>query len=139
MTGEISLTCDAWQADNTDGYFAVTGHWIEEHAPGEWTLENALLGFAQMNCSHSGVHLGQMLFKVISRLDIVHKVRTLPFYYYRLAHLFLTQVGHVTCDNAKNNTTMLQEFAECYKLKTGETFDVKRRQIRCVCQFLLVL
>ena len=94
MTGEISLTCDAWQADNTDRYFAVTGHWIEECAPGKWTLENALLGFTQMNCSHSGVHLGQMLFKVISRLDIVHKVRMLPFDYYRLAHLFLTQVGH---------------------------------------------
>ena len=139
MTGEISLTCDAWQADNTDRYFAVTGHWIEEHAPGEWTLENALLGFTQMNCSHSGVHLGQMLFKVVSRLDIVHKVETLPFYYYHLAHLFLTQVGHVTCDNVKNNTMMLQEFTECYKLKTGETFDVKRRQIRCICQFLLVL
>ena len=30
VVGEISLTCDAWQASNTDGYFAVTGHWIEE-------------------------------------------------------------------------------------------------------------
>ena len=80
MTGEISLTCDAWQAGNTDGYFAVTGHWIEERAPGEWTLEHALLGFAQMNCSHSGTHLGQMLYKVSGRLQIVHKVTMLAFY-----------------------------------------------------------
>ena len=36
VTGEISLTCDAWQASNTDGYFAVTGHWIEESRPGVW-------------------------------------------------------------------------------------------------------
>jgi hypothetical protein len=30
VKGLISMTCDAWQASNTDGYFAVTGHWIEE-------------------------------------------------------------------------------------------------------------
>jgi hypothetical protein len=74
VSGEISLTCDAWQADNTDGYFAVTGHWIEERVPGEWTLEHALLGFAQMNCSHSGALLGQMLYEILNRLQIVHKV-----------------------------------------------------------------
>ena len=27
IQGEVSLTCDAWQAGNTDGYFAVTAHW----------------------------------------------------------------------------------------------------------------
>ena len=32
VVGEVSLTCDAWQAANTDGYFAVTAHWIEETA-----------------------------------------------------------------------------------------------------------
>ncbi|KAI9429239.1 hypothetical protein H4582DRAFT_2065548 [Lactarius indigo] len=43
VTREISITCDAWQADNMDTHFAVTGHWIEEHAPGKWTLEHPLL------------------------------------------------------------------------------------------------
>jgi hypothetical protein len=60
------MTCDAWQASNTDVYFAVTGHWIMECVPGEWTLEHALLSFAQMNCSHSGTRLGQMLFSVLN-------------------------------------------------------------------------
>ena len=54
VSGQISLTCDAWQASNTDGYFAVTGHWIEERSPGKWTLEHALLGFMQMNTAHNG-------------------------------------------------------------------------------------
>ena len=44
VSGEISLTCNAWQASNTDGYFAVIGHWVEEQAPGKWKLEHALLG-----------------------------------------------------------------------------------------------
>ena len=68
VPGEISLTCDVWQADNTDRYFAVTGHWIEVHTPGECTLEHAVLGFAQMNCSHNGTHLGQMLYKIVNCL-----------------------------------------------------------------------
>jgi hypothetical protein len=60
-----------------DSYFAVTGHWVEEHAPGEWNLEHALLGFAQMNCAHNGSRLGQVLYKVCNQLQIVHKVSIL--------------------------------------------------------------
>jgi hypothetical protein len=62
-SGEVSLTCDAWQASTADGYFAVTGHWIEE-TPSDWTLEHALFGFTQMNTAHDGVRLGQALFKI---------------------------------------------------------------------------
>jgi hypothetical protein len=95
-------------------YFAVTGHWIEESLPGKWTIENALIGFIQMNMAHNSARLGQTLFRVCNRLQIV------------------TKVGHVTCDNAKNNDTMMEEFVRCYRVKMGDTFDVKRRQIRSV-------
>jgi len=74
VTGEVSSTCDAWQAENADAYFAVTGHWIEEEIVGEWTEQHALLGFTQMNSAHNGTHLGQSLFKICDRLGIVHKV-----------------------------------------------------------------
>lgn len=74
VKGLVNLTCDAWQASNTDGYFAVTGHWIEESAPGVWSSETALLGFVRLNNAHSGVRLGQALFKVVQRVGIEHKV-----------------------------------------------------------------
>ncbi len=74
MSGEVSLTCDAWQANNADAYFAVTGHWVEECAPREWTVEQALLGFAQMNTAHNGARLSQALYRVCDRLWIVPKV-----------------------------------------------------------------
>ena len=74
VIGEISLTCDAFQASNTDGYFAVTGHWIEELSPGVWKLESALLGFTKLNNSHNGQRLGQTLFKIVDRLEITNKV-----------------------------------------------------------------
>ena len=76
MSGEVSLTCDAWQASNADGYFAVTGHWIEELPSGKWVLEHALFGFTQMNTAHDGVRLGQALYKICHRLQIVHKVHS---------------------------------------------------------------
>ena len=74
VTGEVSMTCNAWQAPNADTYFAVTGHWIEEEIPGKWKEQHALLGFTQMNTAHNGTHLGQSLFKISDRLGIVHKV-----------------------------------------------------------------
>ena len=74
VKGKVSLTCNTWQASNVDGYFAVTGSWIEE-VNGQWELQTALLGFTQLNNAHNGVRLGQALFKVISRAGIAHKVR----------------------------------------------------------------
>lgn len=74
VTGQISLTCDAWQASNVDGYFAVTAHWIEEKFPNNWTLEGAVIGFVRMNESHNGRRLGQALYKVAMRLGIAQRV-----------------------------------------------------------------
>ena len=79
VSGRVNLTCDAWQASNTDAYFAVTGHWVEEITPGVWRLQTALLGFVRMNCVHSGEKLGMALYKVAECVGIVHKVR-MPSY-----------------------------------------------------------
>ena len=67
---EISLTCDAWQALNTDGYFAVTSHLIEEPCPGVWEAQSAVLGFIQLNNAHNGKQLGGALFMVVKQLEI---------------------------------------------------------------------
>ncbi|KAJ6593318.1 hypothetical protein B0H19DRAFT_17359 [Mycena capillaripes] len=70
VTGMIHITCNAWQASNTDGYYAVTGHWMEETSPGMWVLREALLGFTRMNNAHHGIRLGQTLFKIVERFGI---------------------------------------------------------------------
>ena len=75
VKGKVSLTCDAWQASNCDGYLAVTGSWIEEEN-GKWKLQTTLFGFTQLNNAHNGMRLGQALFKIVSRLRIAHKVST---------------------------------------------------------------
>ncbi|PIL30447.1 hypothetical protein GSI_07146 [Ganoderma sinense ZZ0214-1] len=51
VKGKINLTCNTWQAENTDSYFAVTSHWVKEaqacdsgtHM--EWTVKSSLFGF----------------------------------------------------------------------------------------------
>ncbi len=73
------MTCDAWQAFTADGYFAVTGHWVEEETPGIWKLQTALLGFVRMNNAHHGKRLGQALFRVAQRVGIVDKVNLLGY------------------------------------------------------------
>jgi hypothetical protein len=80
VPGEVSLTCDAWQASNTDGYFAVTGHWIEEIAVAQWELKSSLLGFARVSNAHNGERLGQVLFKIIKRVGIENKVSSFFLY-----------------------------------------------------------
>ena len=67
------MTCDVWQASNVNGYFAVTGFWIEE-VDGKWELQMALLGFTQLNNAYNSVQLGQALFKIILRTGIAYKV-----------------------------------------------------------------
>jgi len=57
-----------------DGYFAVTGHWIEELSPGEWELKSGFLGFTRVSNAHNGQWLSQTLFKILKWVGIDHKV-----------------------------------------------------------------
>lgn len=116
------MTCDAWQASNQDAFFAVTGHWIEERTPGEWKLENALLGFTLMNTAHDGVRLGRALYQVVKRVGIAHKV------------------GWITCDNASNNDTMLRHFATRLnrrrRRQNQKEWSEKHNHIRCLAHII---
>jgi hypothetical protein len=47
--------CDTWQASNTDGYFAVTGHWIEETTPVQWEHKTTVLGFTNVTSGQSHI------------------------------------------------------------------------------------
>lgn len=130
VPGKINLTCDAWQASNTDGYFAVTAHWTTASTPTDWDLSSALIGFTRLNNAHVGVRLGQALFKVIKRLGIVAKVRYSVLCVRVTAHSYVLKIGHVTCDNASNNETMMKEFAARLENATGTPYDWKEHKIK---------
>jgi hypothetical protein len=83
----VNITCDAWQAGNTDGYFAITGHWIEENSPTQWECKSTLLGFTKVNNAHNRKRLGGALFKILDRIGIAHKVRVAGFAHFKLVYL----------------------------------------------------
>ena len=128
--------CDVWQASNTDSYFAVTAHWIGEATPATWALKSALIGFMRLNNAHIGQRLGQALFKVIKRMGIEGKVSKSRCHQHVtliiLVHPLAWQVGHITCDNASNNVTMMKELAACLNTTTGKAYDWKARKIKSV-------
>jgi len=94
VQSEVSLTCDAWQASNADGYFGATAHWIEEPTPGKWELKSALIGFTRLNNAHNGERLGQALFKIVRRVGIELKVsEPMPSSYQHLTILILNCEG----------------------------------------------
>jgi hypothetical protein len=86
-------------------------HWIEEPTPEKWELKSALISFAWLNNAHNGERLSQALFKIIEHVRIEHKVSV--FYTVNIPYhlLFAAKVGHITCDNASNNSTMMRELA----------------------------
>ena len=86
MSGEVSLTCDTWQASNSDAYFAMTGHWIEKVSPSVMKEHAALFRFTQMNTAHNGACLRCTLYKIAKRLEITHKVRALTIF---LTHMYV--------------------------------------------------
>jgi hypothetical protein len=110
VQGKVSLTCDAWQASNTDRYFAVTLHWIKGPMTRKWKLNSALIDFMQLNNMHNGVRLGQVLLKILKQVGIKHKISISSLLFDQSLQLtFSLKVSHITYDNASNNLTILKE------------------------------
>ena len=111
----------------------MTGHWIEETTPAQWEHKTAVLGFTQVNNAHNGQRLGQALFKICRRVGILHKVWVSSFtvtWHHPAPLLFALKIGHVTCDNASNNTTMMKEFAAQLKDSTGKKYKWRKQKIK---------
>jgi hypothetical protein len=127
VTGEIQLTDDAWTASNGDGYLGVSGHWIEEVAPGIWESREALIGFVRLNNAHHGVRLGQALYKIVARLGIQKRV-CFQTYFSTVIHRE-SQIGYITTDRVANNGTAAVEFAAQLLKNDNLVWDPDERQL----------
>lgn len=47
---------------------------MEDKADGGWELKSSLAGFVNVAEAHTGVRLGQAMYKVLQRIGIAHKV-----------------------------------------------------------------
>ena len=70
----MSLTSDMWSDSNQQSYMAVTAHWMAKGSSSRLELCSALIAFREVEGSHSGENLGQVLFDIVQDIGIAHKV-----------------------------------------------------------------
>ena len=69
---------------------AVTGYFLDQ----EWEYHEILLGFMPLHGAHSGVNRASLLFEVLQKHQIAHRVLA------------------ITTDNASNNNTVMSSIQE---------------------------
>jgi len=72
--GRVSLTSDMWSDLNRRSFMAVTAHWVAKGRTNQLELRSALIAFREVDGSHSGENLGQVLFEIIQDVGIAHRV-----------------------------------------------------------------
>jgi hypothetical protein len=103
--GALSYTTDAWTSPNHRAYVVVTDHFEKD---GVSIL--MLLDIVEVTCSHSGLNLTATFAKILEDFSISNKVCN----YFEEMDCQLTigaQILSITCDNALNNDTIIEELA----------------------------
>jgi hypothetical protein len=76
IPSKISITFDAWTSKAYDPYLAITAHYIDalSDQPLEWELKSKLIGFEELQGSHSGANIAVKVIEVLDQYDIRNKV-----------------------------------------------------------------
>ena len=70
--GKVSLTFDGWSSAIMKAYIAVTVHYIDE----DWELQADLLAFEELEGSHTGENLAEVLYTILETHRLKRKVCT---------------------------------------------------------------
>jgi hypothetical protein len=106
---------------------ALTAHWIAK--VDEMALESkaALVAFHQIEGSHNGKNLANIVLALLDRAGITVKVNTNIL----LDDVdYMVKVGHFTMDNGSNNNTMMRELEHLLKAR-DIPFDAIDRRVMC--------
>ena len=68
--GMLCLTSDLWSSITTDGYLAITVHFIDK----DWVLQKRVLSFSFMPPPHSGIALSAKVFSILEEWGIENKI-----------------------------------------------------------------
>jgi len=63
-----------WSDVNRRSFMAVTAHWMAKGGAKQLELRSTLIAFWEVDGSHSGDNLGQVLFDIIQNIGIGYKV-----------------------------------------------------------------
>jgi hypothetical protein len=75
VPSRVSITFDAWTSKAYDPYLAITAHYIDAPSdqPLEWELKSKLLGFEELQGSHTGANVAVKIIEVLDQYDIRDK------------------------------------------------------------------
>jgi hypothetical protein len=123
----MSFATDAWTSPNYKAYVAVTVHLEQDGVP-----VSMLLDLVEVARSHSGLNLAAAFAKILEDFGISNKVSGFGIAVNWLAtHSGHIQILSITCDNASNNDTMIDELADLL-----DDFPGPANQTRCFTHVL---
>ncbi|XP_022028404.1 zinc finger BED domain-containing protein RICESLEEPER 2 [Helianthus annuus] len=114
VTGRICLTSDLWSSITTDGFMALTAHYVDEN----WNLRKKVLNFRVIPPPHSGSILAEHLINFLADWGIEKKVFT------------------ITLDNAKYNDILVDRLKGHWRLNNALVCDGDFTHVRCSAHVL---
>jgi hypothetical protein len=106
---KILIALDAWTSNNYLSFLAIKGYYINN----SWQLREKLLDFIPMRGKHTSASIAEEVIKVLSRTDTT------------------SQLLGLTCDNASNNSVLLQLLEENLE-EQSFTWSAKENTIPCL-------
>jgi len=76
VQGKFSISFDAWTSKPYHPYLAITTNYIDvpSDQPSEWELKSKLMGFKELQGSHSGANIAVDIVEVLDKYNIRNKV-----------------------------------------------------------------
>ena len=72
----VSLTTDTWTTTNNVAILGITIHWIDDM----WRLHEQVLTIEELEVSHQGIILAEVVYRVLEEYDLTQKVSKHEFY-----------------------------------------------------------
>ncbi|XP_076936183.1 zinc finger BED domain-containing protein RICESLEEPER 2-like [Bidens hawaiensis] len=114
MTSRICLTSDLWTSLTTDGYMALTAHYVDE----DWVLRKKVLNFRFIPPPHTGFIIAEHMINFLAEWGIEKKIFT------------------VTLDNAKYNDVLVSSLKSHLRLNNVLVCDGDYTHVRCSAHVL---
>lgn len=114
MPSRICLTSDLWTSIATDGYLALTAHFVDD----DWKLQKRILNFSFMPPPHTGVALSDKIYKLLVDWGIEKKLFSM------------------TLDNASANDCFVELLKGQLMLRDAILMDGEFFHVRCCAHIL---
>ncbi|CAL8176331.1 unnamed protein product [Prunus armeniaca] len=114
VQGRICLTSDLWTSLCTDGYLALTAHFVDK----DWRLQKRIINFCHMPPPHSGVALSEKINTLLTEWGIEKKLFS------------------ITLDNASANTAFVDILTNQLNFRSLLLMGGKFFHVRCCAHIL---